>query len=71
MDIVLGAERAETFVSREAGPHELDELSYSQLEHALDAYRRGLKIYESLKSLNDIIGAVRRSRSLRAAAERA
>ena len=57
MDIVLDAERAETFVSREAGPHELEELASSQLEHALDANRRRLKIYESLKSLNDIIGA--------------
>jgi anti-sigma regulatory factor (Ser/Thr protein kinase) len=54
MDIV--AERAETFVSRDFGPHELEELAHSQLEHALDARRRGSKIYESLKSLNDIIG---------------
>lgn len=28
----------------------------SQLEHALDGQRRGLKVYESLKSLNEIIG---------------
>lgn len=34
----------------------LKEIACSQLEHALDARRRGLKIYESLKSLNDVIG---------------
>jgi hypothetical protein len=28
----------------------------SQLEHALDGQRRGLKVYESLRSLNEIIG---------------
>lgn len=34
----------------------IEALTLSQLEHALDAHRRGLKIYESLKSLNDVIG---------------
>ncbi|MEQ1403589.1 hypothetical protein ABK249_01470 [Neorhizobium sp. Rsf11] len=29
----------------------------SQLEHVIDAHRRGLRVYESLKSLNDVIGA--------------
>ena len=28
----------------------------SQLEHALDGERRGLKIYESLRNLNEVIG---------------
>jgi anti-sigma regulatory factor (Ser/Thr protein kinase) len=37
-------------------PQDLEKLAVSQLEHALDAYRRGLRIYESLKSLNDVIG---------------
>jgi hypothetical protein len=31
-------------------------ITRSQLEHALDGQRRGLKVYESLRSLNDIIG---------------
>ena len=31
-------------------------ITRSQLEHALDGQRRGLKVYESLKSLNEIIG---------------
>lgn len=35
---------------------DLAELAASQLTHALDARRRGLKVYESLKSLNDVIG---------------
>ena len=35
---------------------EIEALTLSQLEHALDAHRRKLKIYESLKSLNDVIG---------------
>jgi hypothetical protein len=35
---------------------DLDELAASQLTHALDARRRGLKVYESLESLNDVIG---------------
>ena len=47
---------SETFVARQFGPDELEELASSQLEHALDARRRGLKIYESLKSLNEVIG---------------
>jgi hypothetical protein len=34
MGIVFSAERAETFVSREVSPHELEELAHSQLEHA-------------------------------------
>ncbi len=34
----------------------IEALTLSQLEHALDAHRRKLKIYESLKSLNDVIG---------------
>ena len=34
----------------------MTELAASQLAHALDARRRGLKVYESLKSLNDVIG---------------
>ena len=28
----------------------------SQLEHALDGERRALKIYESLRNLNEVIG---------------
>ncbi len=31
-------------------------ITRSQLEHALDGQRRGLKVYESLRSLNEIIG---------------
>ena len=31
-------------------------ITRSQLEHALDGHRRGLKVYESLRSLNEIIG---------------
>jgi anti-sigma regulatory factor (Ser/Thr protein kinase) len=57
MDISNTADGAETFVSHSFGPHELEELAHSQLEHALDARRRGLKIYESLKSLDEVIGA--------------
>jgi anti-sigma regulatory factor (Ser/Thr protein kinase) len=53
---VVSDEWAETFVSREIGPHELEELARSQLEHALDARRRGLKVYKSLKNLTDVIG---------------
>ncbi|RWP38749.1 DUF3883 domain-containing protein [Mesorhizobium sp.] len=34
----------------------IEALTLSQLEHALDAHHRKLKIYESLKSLNDVIG---------------
>jgi hypothetical protein len=33
------------------GPEQLAALTQSQLEHALDAHRRKLKVYESLKSL--------------------
>lgn len=36
---------------------EIEALTRSQLEHALDAHYRKLKIYESLKSLNEVIGA--------------
>jgi hypothetical protein len=34
----------------------INAITRSQLEHALDANRRGLRVYESLKSLNDVIG---------------
>jgi hypothetical protein len=34
----------------------IDALTRSLLEHALDAHRRKLKTYESLKNLNDVIG---------------
>ncbi|PAY09313.1 hypothetical protein CK489_08185 [Bradyrhizobium sp. UFLA03-84] len=34
----------------------IDALTGSLLEHALDAHRRKLKTYESLKNLNDVIG---------------
>ncbi len=34
----------------------IDRITRSQLEHALDGQRRGLKVYESLRSLNEIIG---------------
>jgi len=30
----------------------ISSITRSQLEHALDGQRRGLKVYESLKSLN-------------------
>ena len=36
----------------------------SQLEHALDGHRRGLKVYESLKSLNEVIGTQYGERTL-------
>ncbi len=35
---------------------ELEALVQSQLEHALDGEKRGLKIYESLRNLNEVIG---------------
>ena len=35
---------------------ELDALAQSQLEHALDAEKRGLKVYESLRNLTEVIG---------------
>src|SRR5580704_9039671 len=35
----------------------IEALTRSLLEHALDAHHRKLKTYESLKSLNDVIGA--------------
>ena len=41
----------------DGGPEQLSVLARSQLEHALDAHRRRLKVYESLKSLNEVIGA--------------
>lgn len=34
----------------------IDSVTRSQLEHALDGQRRSLKVYESLRSLNEIIG---------------
>ncbi|SDA53981.1 MULTISPECIES: sacsin N-terminal ATP-binding-like domain-containing protein [unclassified Janthinobacterium] len=34
----------------------INSVTRSQLEHALDGHRRGLKVYESLRSLNEIIG---------------
>ena len=34
----------------------IERLTNSQLEHALDGHRRGLKVYESLMSLNEVIG---------------
>lgn len=34
----------------------ISRVTRSQLEHALDGRRRGLKVYESLRSLNEIIG---------------
>ncbi|MEI9986426.1 MAG: ATP-binding protein [Aliidongia sp.] len=34
----------------------IERLTHSQLEHALDGHRRGLKVYESLMSLNEVIG---------------
>lgn len=43
------------FYPREFSPNELEDLASSQLDHAVDASRRGLKIYESLKSLNEVI----------------
>jgi anti-sigma regulatory factor (Ser/Thr protein kinase) len=36
---------------------ELESLVRSQLENAVDAERRGLKVYESLHNLNEVIGA--------------
>jgi anti-sigma regulatory factor (Ser/Thr protein kinase) len=37
-------------------PDGLEALARSQLEHAIDGVRRGLKVYESLSNLNDVIG---------------
>jgi hypothetical protein len=45
--VLPGASNAEQFIR---------ELTRSQLEHALDAHVRGLKVYESLQSLNEVIG---------------
>jgi hypothetical protein len=44
------------YVPRTDAASAIEALTLSQLEHALDAHRRKLKIYESLKSLNDVIG---------------
>ena len=41
---------------RESAAQRIGNITRSQLEHALDGQRRGLKVYESLKSLNEIIG---------------
>lgn len=35
---------------------ELTAIVKSQLEHAVDGERRGLKVYESLRNLNEVIG---------------
>jgi hypothetical protein len=56
MNSAIDTDWSEMFSAREFRPHELEELASSQLEHALDARRRGLKIYESLKNLNEVIG---------------
>ncbi|WP_206453806.1 sacsin N-terminal ATP-binding-like domain-containing protein [Aurantimonas marina] len=47
---------ATTSPASEEVRQDLAELATSQLAHALDARHRGLKVYESLKSLNDVIG---------------
>lgn len=52
----IETEWSETFSAREFGPHELEQLALSQLEHALDAHRHGHKIYESLRNLSEVIG---------------
>lgn len=50
------ADQAIVISAPSAAAEAIEALTRSQLEHALDAHRRGLKIYESLKSLNDVIG---------------
>lgn len=47
---------SDELAAQEVGPRELETLVTDQLEHALEARRRRLKVYESLKNLNDIIG---------------
>jgi len=47
---------AATFAVPITPPSGLEALARSQLEHAVDGARRGLKVYESLRSLNDVIG---------------
>jgi hypothetical protein len=42
--------------SATAAERSIAELTRSQLAHALDAHVRGLKVYESLQSLNEVIG---------------
>lgn len=45
-----------TTTQHTAAATRIDSVTRSQLEHALDGQRRGLKVYESLRSLNEIIG---------------
>lgn len=45
-----------TATQLESAAQRIGNITRSQLEHALDGHRRGLKVYESLKSLNEIIG---------------
>jgi hypothetical protein len=47
---------ADSIAATALASEEIEALTRSQLEYALDANRRGLRVYESLKSLNDIIG---------------
>jgi hypothetical protein len=35
---------------------EIAGIATSQLDYALEGHRRGIKIYESLKNLNEVIG---------------
>lgn len=52
-----GEKRLVTAATQLASAAELiGSITRSQLEHALDGQRRGLKVYESLRSLNEIIG---------------
>ncbi|RUX03770.1 ATP-binding protein, partial [Mesorhizobium sp. M8A.F.Ca.ET.059.01.1.1] len=50
------ADREMIFATTSTAGDAIEALTRSQLEHALDAHHRKLKIYESLKSLNDVIG---------------
>lgn len=48
---------AETAPRPSSPANQLEALVRSQLEHAVDGARRGLKVYESLRNLSEVIGA--------------
>lgn len=55
-DAKSSVERLDSIPILASAAEAIEALTRSQLEHALDANRRNLRIYESLKSLNDVIG---------------
>jgi hypothetical protein len=60
-DLVVAAASTDSlprteFASETQAERSIVELTRSQLSHALDAHVRGLKVYESLQNLNEVIG---------------